>query len=165
MEAVIFIGIQGTGKSTFYKERFYDTHIRINLDMLRTRHREDLLLDACIRARQRFVVDNTNVLERERAHYIQLAKPAGFQITGYYFQSRLQEALQRNDQRTGKAVIPLRGVLAKYRQMQRPRYAEGFDRLYFVSIDPTVSEVNHNRFIVADWIEAVEWPPEQSGSK
>ena len=55
------MGIQGAGKSTFFKERFFDTHVRINLDMLKTRHREAILLDACIRAKQRFVVDNTNV--------------------------------------------------------------------------------------------------------
>lgn len=165
MEAVIFIGIQGTGKSTFYKERFYDTHVRINLDMLRTRYREDILLEACIRARQPFVVDNTNVLERERARYIQLAKPAGFQITGYYFQSRLQDALQRNEQRAGKAVIPLRGVLAKYRQMQRPRFAEGFDRLYYVSIDPAVGGTSLNHFVVTEWSDAAGESSEQNGSK
>jgi len=37
MEAVIFVGLQAAGKSTFYRERFFDTHVRINLDMLRTR--------------------------------------------------------------------------------------------------------------------------------
>ena len=37
MEAVIFVGIQGSGKSSYYKERFFRTHFRINLDMLRTR--------------------------------------------------------------------------------------------------------------------------------
>ncbi len=82
MEAVIFIGIQATGKSTFFKARFVDTHVRINLDMLKTRHREDLLLDACIRAQISFVVDNTNVLARERAKYIALARPAGYEISG-----------------------------------------------------------------------------------
>jgi len=39
MEAIIFIGIQATGKSTFYKDNFFKTHIRINLDMLKTRKR------------------------------------------------------------------------------------------------------------------------------
>ena len=33
MEAVIFIGIQASGKSTFFKERFFNTHVRINLEM------------------------------------------------------------------------------------------------------------------------------------
>jgi hypothetical protein len=44
MEAVVFSGVQGVGKSTFYRERFFATHVRINLDMLRTRNREDVLL-------------------------------------------------------------------------------------------------------------------------
>jgi predicted kinase len=34
METVILIGIQGSGKSTFYRERFFDTLVRINLDLL-----------------------------------------------------------------------------------------------------------------------------------
>jgi predicted kinase len=148
MEAVIFIGIQATGKSTFYKERFSDTHVHINLDMLKTRRREDILLDACVRARQSFVVDNTNILARERAKYIILARLAGYEVTGYYFQSRLQDALQRNQQRSGKAVIPPKGVLAKYHALERPRYREGFDRLYYVTIGPSGS------FQVVEWIEA-----------
>lgn len=40
MEAVILCGIQASGKSAFYSERFFHTHVRINLDMLRTRRRE-----------------------------------------------------------------------------------------------------------------------------
>ncbi len=147
MEAVIFIGIPGSGKSTFYKERFFDTHVRINLDMLRTRRREDLLLDACIRAQQSFVVDNTNILARERAKYIALARPAGYEVTGYYFQSRLQDALRCNQQRAGRAVIPVKGVLAKFHALQRPRFSEGFDRLFYVSINADGS------FEVAQWHE------------
>ncbi len=148
MEAVIFIGIQATGKSTFYQERFSATHVRINLDQLKTRRREDLLLEACIRARQSFVVDNTNVLASERAKYIALARPASYTVTGYYFQSRLQDALRRNQQRTGRAVIPEKGVLAKYHHMQRPQYSEGFDQLYYVSIDP------RGGFLVVEWDKA-----------
>src|SRR5215831_19902644 len=86
MQAVIFIGIQASGKSSFYLSRFFRTHIRINLDMLKTRHREDILLRACIEAKQRFVVDNTNPTVESRAKYM-IAKQAGFQMVGYYFQS------------------------------------------------------------------------------
>lgn len=74
MEAVIFVGIQATGKSTFYVDRFFKTHVRINLDMLKTRHRERVLLDACLAAKQRFVVDNTNPTVADRSAYIQAAK-------------------------------------------------------------------------------------------
>jgi tRNA(His) 5'-end guanylyltransferase len=34
MEAVILAGIQAAGKSTFCRERFFDSHVRINLDKL-----------------------------------------------------------------------------------------------------------------------------------
>jgi predicted kinase len=96
MEAIIFIGIQGAGKSSFYRERFFDTHVRINLDMLKTKRRQHLLLAACIEARQPFVVDNTNVTAEARAHFIAAAKTAGFRVAGYYFRSDVRAALARN---------------------------------------------------------------------
>jgi hypothetical protein len=33
MEAVILVGIQAAGKSTFYRERFFQTHLRISLGL------------------------------------------------------------------------------------------------------------------------------------
>ena len=150
MEAVLFIGIQAVGKSTFYTERFFATHVRINLEMLKTRHRELLLLQACIAAKQPFVVDNTNILRRDRARYIDSAKPVGFRIVGYYFQSRLKDALLRNSQRSGKANIPEKGVLAKYQRLELPSYSEGFDQLYYVVIDPAT-----NQFQIKEWEDEV----------
>jgi predicted kinase len=150
MEAILFIGIQAVGKSTFYKERFFATHVRINLDMLKTRHREQLLLQACIAAKQPFVVDNTNIFKRDRARYIEAARPAGFRIVGYYFQSRLQDAIQRNRQRSGAAQIPEKGVVAKYQRLEIPHYSEGFDKLYYVVIDPATSQ-----FLVREWEDEV----------
>jgi hypothetical protein len=35
MEAVILIGVQGSGKSTFCKQRFYDTQIDIFISMIK----------------------------------------------------------------------------------------------------------------------------------
>jgi predicted kinase len=150
MEAILFIGIQAVGKSTFYKERFFATHVRINLDMLKTRHREQLLLQACIAAKQPFVVDNTNIFKCDRARYIEAVRPAGFRIVGYYFQSRLQDAIQRNRQRSGAAQIPEKGVVAKYQRLEIPHYSEGFDKLYYVVIDPATSQ-----FLVREWEDEV----------
>jgi hypothetical protein len=39
MEAIIFIGVQATGKSSYFRDRFFGTHVRISLDLLKTRHR------------------------------------------------------------------------------------------------------------------------------
>ena len=63
MELIIFIGCQASGKSTFFKRYFSDTHIRLNLDMLKTRHRERILFQACLAAKQKCVVDNTNPIQ------------------------------------------------------------------------------------------------------
>src|SRR4051794_14709142 len=102
MEAVIFIGLQGAGKSTFYKERFFNTHIRINMDMLKTRHREDLLLQACLEMKQSFVIDKINPQIKNREGYIQAARAAHFQVVAYYFRPNLKLSLERNATRSGK---------------------------------------------------------------
>lgn len=45
MQAIIFIGIQGSGKSTLYKECFFNTHLRISMDLLNTRNKEQKLME------------------------------------------------------------------------------------------------------------------------
>jgi predicted kinase len=135
VEAVIFVGIQATGKSSFYRKRFFDTHVRINLDMLKTRHRERLLVRACIEAKQPFVVDNTNPSVEERARYIEPARSAGFHVTGYYFSSSVGETLARNARRTGKARVPEKGIFGTRKRLQAPNLEEGFDELCYVWID------------------------------
>lgn len=101
MEAILFVGIQATGKSSFFRERFFDSHVRINLDMLRTRHRERLLLDACLEGKQPFVVDNTNPTRTERARYVELAHARGFRVIAYFFQSGITAALDRHHRGPG----------------------------------------------------------------
>ena len=121
MEAVIFIGIQGTGKSSFYQERFFHTHVRINSDMLRTKHRLRVLFNACLEARQPFVLDNTNVTKEVRAEFIAPAKAAGFRVAGYYFRSDIASALARNSERVDAARIPDPGVLGTYKKLEIPQ--------------------------------------------
>lgn len=137
MEAVILMGIQGAGKSTFYRQRFFDTHVRISLDVLRTRPRERTFLETCLRTGQRFVVDNTNVRAAERAVYIEAAKRVGFRVIGYFLETTLRDALRRNAQRSGRAKIPPAGVGAALKRLERPKPEEGFDELYLVTVDET----------------------------
>jgi hypothetical protein len=95
VEAVIFIGIQATGKSIFFLQQFFATHVRINLDMLKTRNRERILLAACLEAKQPFVIDNTNLTREARAGYISQAKAAGFRVVGYFWWCGLTGAASR----------------------------------------------------------------------
>jgi len=135
-EAVVFCGVQAAGKSTFYRERFFETHVRINMDMLKTRTRERLLLKACLAGRQSFVADNTNPLPADRARYVQPARAAGFVVTGYFFRATTREAIARNRQRTDKAAIPVPGLLGTYKRLEEPRWEEGYDALFTVTLTP-----------------------------
>ncbi|MFP4476636.1 MAG: AAA family ATPase [Desulfatibacillaceae bacterium] len=143
--AVILMGIQATGKSTFYLENFFKTHVRINLDMLRTRHREAVLVEACIGAGINFAVDNTNPSAGDRARYISPAREAGFTVAGYYFRSRLDEALARNREREKSGRIPEPGIRSAMGRLALPGWDEGFDELYYVFIDDS------GRFVVEEW--------------
>ncbi|MEC0183176.1 AAA family ATPase [Paenibacillus peoriae] len=132
MECVIFIGIQASGKSTFYKEHYFNTHMRINLDMLKTRNKENIYLQASIETMQRFVVDNTNPTVVERKKYIDACKNKGFKIIGYYFEPNFIESIKRNEERTGKEHIPEIGIKSVMSKLEIPSYEEGFDELYSV---------------------------------
>ncbi len=145
MEAVILVGLPAAGKSTFYQQRFFHTHIRINLDMLKTRHRERRLLHACIEMKQPFVVDNTNPEVATRGIYIGAAQEAGFRVAGYYFQADIVECRQRNEQRTSRARVPPPAIRNVHNRMQVPTYAEGFDMLYLVQIE------SQGEFVVTEW--------------
>lgn len=132
MEAILFIGVQAAGKSTFFRERFADTHVRINLDMLRTRHREQRLIETCLAIEQPFVVDNTNPTREDRARYFAMCRDARVTVRGYYFASRIDETLERNAARP--RPIPERGVRATHARLEIPTLDEGFAELAYVAI-------------------------------
>ena len=144
MKMILFTGIQATGKSEFFKRNFYKTHIRINLDMLKTRNREKILIEACFTAKHPFVVDNMNLTAADRRRYIECAKQYGFKIIGYYFKSAIQEAISRNAQREGKEKVPLPALRNAYAKLELPAIAEGYDELFYVYI-------KDNEFITGDY--------------
>ncbi len=148
MEAVIFCGIQATGKTTFFKERFFNTHMRISLDQLNTRNKELRFIETCIHTSHPFVIDNTNPSVEERAKYIAIAKANKFKVIGYYFQSKVSDALARNNQRDGKEKVPEVGIKGTYKRLSLPCLEEGFDELYYVS-------VVDNMFTVKQWSDEI----------
>lgn len=142
--AILFIGIPASGKSSYYQAFWKDTHVRINLDTLRTRYQERMLLEACLREGKSFVVDNTNPTREDRERYIVPAKAHGYRVEGYFFQSLLEECVERNNRREGKARIPAKAVATISNKLEMPSPMEGFDRLYFVHME-------NGGFVTEEW--------------
>lgn len=136
MEAIVFCGVQGSGKTTLYRDRFLETHVRIALDLLGTRQREAALLALCLETRQPFVVDNTNPTPAERRRYVEPARAAGFRAIAYLVEVDDAEALARNAERHGRRRVPAAGVVGTGRRLQRPTPEEGFDELWHATAAP-----------------------------
>ena len=142
MEAVIFIGLQASGKSSFYRERYFSTHVRISLDLLKTRNRERQFLTACLETQQPFVIDNTNPSRDDRSKYIEAARAAKYSIVGYYFRSKAEECLQRNERRS--SPVPEVGILSTAKKLELPSVIEGFEDLKYVRL-------TESGFVVEEW--------------
>jgi 23S rRNA (cytidine1920-2'-O)/16S rRNA (cytidine1409-2'-O)-methyltransferase len=131
--AVIFTGIQASGKTTFYR-KYFSNYVHVNLDTLKKRSRENTLLNKCVEKGESFVVDNTNPSREVRQKYFDILDGTDFEIHGYYFKSSLEDCLERNAKREGKANIPDVGVMSTYEKLEPPCYDEGFDKLFEVEI-------------------------------
>jgi predicted kinase len=135
---VIFIGLQASGKTTFFQQHFAATHEHISKDRMRNNknraRRQAQLIEDALQAGHSVVVDNTNPTVEERAPLIALGQTYGTQIIGYYFESQVKPCFERNQQRTGKARVPDVGIYATIKKLARPTYAEGFHQLFYVRI-------------------------------
>lgn len=136
MEAVILCGVQAAGKSTFVRERFFDTHVRISRDLLRTPNRERVFLTACLQTRQPFVVDKVNPTAADRRPYVEAAREAGYRLAAYWFDVPAEDAVARNAARPGKAKVPVQAILGTHKRLEPPSPAEGFGEIYRVSVSP-----------------------------
>lgn len=149
--AVIFIGIQGSGKTYYFNWHFAGKYEHINLDTLHTRNKEQLAIQKCIEAAQDFVIDNTNSTKDDRQRYIPMLRAAGYHIVGYFFQSKVRDCIRRNEQRCGKARVPNAAIAATSNKLQIPKKDEGFDELYFIE------RIGETTMLKRDWREPIEF--------
>lgn len=129
---VVLMGIPGSGKSTFYHRFLESSFVRVNLDTLRTRHQEKLLIQDCIANERSFAIDNTNPQKADRARYVPTAKAAGYHIIGYFIESKIAGCIARNQRRSGKERITDTAIACISNKLEMPSLSEGFDELFFV---------------------------------
>jgi predicted kinase len=138
MELVVLVGLQGSGKTTFYRSRFATTDAHVSKDNFRhhrrpARRQRQLIEEALAKGRS-VVVDNTNVTAADRAELVALGRMFNAEVACYYFPPDVEGSLARNAARSGKARVPDHAIHMTARRLQSPAPAEGFDRMYAVRI-------------------------------
>jgi predicted kinase len=131
-EAVILVGLQASGKTTYFRNHFAATHEHVSRDVQGSAQRESALMRECICSERSFVVDNTNATRAARAPIIQQAKAAGFRISAYFFDTPVRTAIGRNNHRNDKKPIPVPAILRAAKNLEPPTAAEGFDEVHVV---------------------------------
>ena len=140
MEIIILMGLQASGKSTFYRTHFAGTHEHVSKDRLNRSKNQNKnqkqaeRIERAFQQQRSVVVDNTNVTVQDRLPLIDVGRRYNATIIGYYFQPDVSSSRTRNMQRAGKAQVPEKAIFITAYKFEPPSYAEGFDTLYYVRI-------------------------------
>lgn len=139
LELVVLVGLQGSGKSSFFRHFYGGTHAHVSKDLFPNNRdkarRQRMLIDEALGRGQSVVVDNTNLTKEVRQVLIAQARAHGAKVIAVYVESELKDCLRRNAAREGRAKIPVPGILATRKKLQPPSLEEGFDALYVARLD------------------------------
>jgi predicted kinase len=145
VELVVFVGLQASGKSTFFRERFAESHQHVSKDLFpnnrNKNRRQEHLLRAALSAGRCVVVDNTNPTLEDRRVLIGLGGEYGARIVGYFFDAGVHECIRRNEIREGKARVPEVAIYATAKKLVAPSIEESFDELLCVQLNDSAFEV------------------------
>lgn len=134
-EAIIFVGLQATGKSTYYWQNCKNTYLRISNDLLRTKNRERKLLEFCAETRMPFVIDNTNLTKQKRQNYIKFCHDQNYRCVCLYFKTNLKRSMEWNRLRNSEDMVPDVAILSSVKKLEIPSLDEGFDELWYMDFD------------------------------
>ena len=137
MELVILVGIQGAGKTTYYREKLAATHVHVSKDLMTNARNRDVkqlqLIREALSAGKSVVVDNTNPTPAVRAPIIAEAKAFGARVVGCLVTVPVKTAVARNRAREGKARVPDVAIFVTSKKLIAPSMEEGFDEIRVVS--------------------------------
>ncbi|GAA2229268.1 ATP-binding protein [Streptomyces nogalater] len=140
VDLAVLVGLQASGKSTFYARCLSDRYELVGKDLFprgaRNKQARQLrLVTEHLAAGRSVAVDNTNPSPREWAPLVAVARAHGATVTAYWFPPDVPGSLRRNAAREGRDRVPDVGVLATLGRLRRPTVADGFDAVYEVRFD------------------------------
>ena len=138
LEVVVFVGLPGSGKTTYYRAHFAATHAHVSKDLMpnarRRDDRQERDIAAALAARKSVVVDNTNPSREVRAPLIALGRRHGARIVAVYFETDVRTAIMRNREREGRARVPDVAIFATKKKLMPPTLEEGFDEVRVIAL-------------------------------
>jgi len=138
-ELVIFVGLPGAGKSTYYAAHFAQTHMQVSKDLMPNARRRDdkqtLAIGKALEEGKNVVIDNTNPSSDIRAPLIALGKRHNARIIACYFECSVRAAIVRNRQRQGKGRVPDVAIFTTQKKLQPPVPEEGFDEVRVIDCE------------------------------
>ncbi len=136
-ELIIFTGLQGSGKTTYYRDHFAATHVHVSKDLMKNARDRDtkqrLMIEKALGEGKAVVVDNTNPNPTDRAPLIALGRRCGARVIGYYFDVPVKVAVERNRTREGKGRVPDVAIYVTSKKLVPPKFEEGFDEIHVVT--------------------------------
>ncbi|MFI9251062.1 AAA family ATPase [Streptomyces sp. NPDC053069] len=139
-DVAVLVGLQASGKSTFYTQCLSDRYALVSKDLFprgaRNKQLRQLrLLAEHLAAERAVAVDNTNPSPQEWAPLVEAAHTHGATVTAYWFPPDVAGSLRRNAGRGGRERVPDVGVLATLKRLRKPSQADGFDEVREVRFD------------------------------
>ncbi|MGQ5635920.1 MULTISPECIES: AAA family ATPase [unclassified Streptomyces] len=140
VDLVVLVGLQASGKSTFYERCLSDRYALVSKDRFPrgARHRQQRqmrLVAEHLAAGRPVAVDNTNPSPEEWRPLVEAAHAHGATATAYWFPPDVTGSLRRNAAREGRERVPDVGVLATLKRLREPTAADGFDAVREVRFD------------------------------
>lgn len=141
----VVIGAPGCGKSTYIQNHLKENELVISRDKIRFGMLNDndeyfskekevynefvKQINAAIAADATFYVDQTSLNAAARNKLFSRLKKKPDKVIGIYFTTSLDTILQRNAQRTGRALVPEDAVINMFNSLTRPTLDEGFTEI------------------------------------
>ena len=133
-ELVIFVGLQASGKSTWYRTHMAATHVHLSNDLMprsSEKAMQQSIADALTAGRS-VAVDNTSATPKRRAALIALGQRHGARIVAIHFASTTRASVARNRGREGRERVPDVAIFATAKRLTPPTLEEGFHEVRFV---------------------------------
>ena len=141
----LMIGAPGCGKSYYIAQHKQPEDLVISRDKIRFRMLKDTdeyfskekevynefikQINAAIADNKDFYVDQTSLNAAARNKLFSRLTKKPNEIIGIYFTTPLDIILQRNSQRTGRALVPEDAVVNMFNSLTRPTLDEGFTEI------------------------------------